>query len=1190
MKILLALLLAIMSATTPINTNIPVDSTVDPVFKQFALSSKMELSLENIPTSGWKEMKFPHELFEMAKTAGKQFHCAYYKGTINFDGEDLVFLHFESVNFLAKLWVNGKPAGTHLGGYLPFEFDITGLLNIGENKILLGTQDVTACVKPGVSIPEMFHKRSIPDASVICPIGSAYALSGLWLPSKIVKKPKTFVSNVWIKTSVKEQTIAVRMDVISKSETDDEYFSKILIETLDGKPVLEIGEDSIEITRNAGMIELSKKWHNPKLWSPENPKLYNAVFILKDGDTEIDRKVERFGFREFEIKGPDFYLNGTKIHLRACSKHMWRPGRITAPIDIYASDILNEVKSLNANTLRLHANPYPEVFLNLADEMGLFIINESSAWTMGRNYDLESDIFWANLKSAWNDHIERDYNHPSWIISSVENELQLTGGTRYEGVDERLAEIGEHVREMAGRPVMFEGDNDPEGSSDIINLHYSFEPTAHHTYPQDAFFLDGEFHCQIYPGIDFRWNRDKPLYMGEFLWLPEPLHAGAVVLGDSFYEDIEIGRLMSKVKFFDYYVSAFRMQGVSAMNPWNPLEDKRNGETAVQDITRELFKPVRFFVLQRDLHHFSGNNLSRTVTIQNWSETAKRIEFSWGFGEKTDSWSGILNPSENKIIDINIAIPKVDTKQTIPLEMSLISNNETVHEEIHQIQVYPKNFTAPEFILVDSKSTFSDSLKNLGFNFERVNNLEEISDENTSNLPLIIAPNSITKSDNLLEFVEDKNRKCLVLYPQENSKITYLQTVGNQVQERGRHQDGFTMTSWATDLGIFKADEMMTFFAGDNIIALDAFKMNKGTPMKPILSADSGWEQFYPIVELPQIGIFSTLAIPQKIMSEPRCSVILTELLHKLNEKSSDFIPLISNESGIHKLRILGFKTNEKTSEKSVIYLDSLRDNFKINLEDYHKDSVIILDRLPKKIIQNLGIEIEYTRTSSRISGKIPMDKTIFPSLTRGMIVSATGYQNNLRKNFQPPSNMVISKIEADDYEIKWILKNCLVLLESENLPDLIINILNWDKNWNHPLATILLELGVKPDPDTTLDFIFDKTTNNVRLDKNGVNFFSNGTATGTFTVDKDSRMMLMFSAKQQKAGDEPAQLEISIDDKKVDTLQAESEEFQIRAVRFDVGRGEHKITFSFVNDYFSETSGDRNLYVRSPVLLVISE
>ncbi|MCK5743577.1 MAG: hypothetical protein KAH30_02460, partial [Caldisericia bacterium] len=508
------------------------------------------------------------------------------------------------------------------------------------------------------------------------------------------------------------------------------------------------------------------------------------------------------------------------------------------------------------------------------------------------------------------------------------------------------------------------------------------------------------------------------------------------------------------MKFFDYYVSAFRMQGISAMNPWNPLEDKRNGVMAVQDVTRELFKPVRFFVSQRDIHHFSGNNLSRTVTIQNWSETAKRIEFGWSFGEKTDSWSGILNPSENKTINIDLTIPNIDTKQTIPLEMNLTSSGETVHGEIYQIQVYPKNFTAPEFILVDARTNFSENLKNLGFNFKRVKNLEEISDENNSNLPVIIAPNSLTKSDNLLEFVENKNRKCLVLYPQENSEITYLQTVGNQQQERGRHQDGFTMTSWATDLGRFKADEMMTFFAGDNIVALDAFKMKKGTPMKPILSADSGWEQFYPIVELPQIGIFSTLAIPQKITSEPRCSVILTELLHKLTTESSEFIPLAMNENSVHKLRILGFKTSENIAEKSVVYFNTLQDAKKINLSDYHKDSVLILDRLSKKAIQSLGIDIEYTKTSPRISGKIPMDKTIFPSLTRGMIVSATGYQNNLRKNFQPPSDTVISKIKTDGYEVKWVLKNYLVLLESDSLPDLIINTLNWDKNWNHPLAT----------------------------------------------------------------------------------------------------------------------------------------
>ncbi len=1067
MKIILAIIITVISVISPIGDIETTDNpTLDPVFSEFAPSFDDTLSFENIPQDGWGEHTYPHIWLSMNEGKQKKFHLGYYKGNIDFDGHGLVFLQIGAANYLSKLWVNGNPAGTHMGGFLPFEFDITELLHEGQNEVILGVRDYTACFNPNIENPTLET-----DDALIFPIGSAIQLAGLWLPSKIIRRPRLYVSNCWIDTNLTEKSVAIKVDVNSKLPEEIDCDVSCHIELLSGEKILDLGTSKITIARNCGVADFSKEWTNPKLWSPENPNLYRCVIRIFLENTVIDEKIEQFGFREFKIVGSDFYLNGTKIHLRAASKHLWNRGNITAPIDLFAKSLINEAKSLNCNTLRLHANPFPEVFLKYADEKGILIVNESAAFTRGNFYDLDSELFWLNLRNNWDDQIERDYNHPSWVIASIENELLLSGGKNSEKAEEKLVRLGKYVKEMSKRHIMFEGDGDPGGSSDIINLHYSYEPTAHHTYPQGAFFLDSEFLIQSYPRENFKWNREKPIYIGEFLWLPDVVHAGAVALGDSFLDDTYNNRLLAKSKLFEFYVKAFRLQGVSAMNPWNPLEDFTDENTTVPETTKELFKPVRFFVSQVDVHHFERRELFKTITIQNWSEKPKTLSFKWEFEKQSGSWEGLLNPYEEKMMNIKLDLPETKEKTSQNLMMTLLSGVEVLHQESQEILIYPEKSAESEFVLVGKNRSFEEDLRNLGYRFETYQNLTELTEKGKSNLPVVFAPNSFEENDQIQELLAKNQKKYLVLYPQKEDPIDILSSMNDTDFAKVFPQNGFTITSWVRDFGDFKTYELMEFFAGDNIIAKDAFSLTPNFPMIPVLAADSGYKQFYPILEVPGFGFVSSIAFSEKMSSEPRCSIIFSELISSLSDTDEPkSIALISDESGKEILKKNGFAANGKPGEEAVYYFKNTTQLTESAIKKMNAGSTIILDRFNEDELKKLGIDCNIISTPKLFSPEIKLNKSIFPSLTHGMITDSTRFKFHfMQLNMNPLGDSLISEISKTDYDIRWVVPNYLALLSSNSKPNFLINMMEWGDERMIPLHSILIDLGVDTQFEETM-------------------------------------------------------------------------------------------------------------------------
>lgn len=1155
----------------------------DEVFLEWAKSSSSELSLANIPKTGYEPLSFPHRW--QGEETGKP--TAYYKGKVNWDGESHAILKIGAANFESKLWINGRQAGYNVGGYLPFEFDITSFLTKGDNDIVLGVKNITAVSKG--RLDPMNPSKDL-EQTLLYPVGSSGRICGMYLPSKLIILKKTQIKKSYITTSVRNHTIKAEVVATSFDLVDgDKLFVYCHVENLDGTKAFEFEPVEMEIKRTAGYATVQAVWPSPKLWSPENPNLYRFVAKLWKNGKYLNEKSERFGFREFWSVGPDFYLNGTRIFLRAVSKHMATNEFWSYTPREYAEFVVGKAKELNANILRLHANPYPEDFLELADEKGLMIVNESAAWCFGALYALENDAFWANLRRMWETHIERDYNHPSFVIASVENELMLTGGAKRKNIEDRLANLGKYVKEISGRLIMFEGDFDPKGQADIINLHYPYEPSRHVTFPNDAYFLGETFKTDIFPVKDFKWDRKKPLYMGEFLWIPGPFHEFAVNMGDAAYADYEKSRIESKAQFFGQYIQAMRELEVSAQNPWNPYEDVLRGQplpSSAQKAVMENFKPVRFFVRERDARFYEGAQIQRTVTIQNWSEKPKDLKFEWSFDAQKGKWEGRLNPCESKVLTVDLNIPKaVLPKKDFSFALKLTDEIGSIFEQTIVLTSYTKQKIPKTFTLLGSDVMFEESLKKFGATFAIA---KKVSDVKTG--PVVVAPNFLPKlalgGSNPLKELSSKGFKFILLGPQNTQSVSFATYYDYIKTERMSLNFDFTAMGFVRDFGAWKRDEMVSMFAGDNILARGGFRLSANSPAKPIACSGTGNGLLYPILELPGKGIAITCVIAQKLGSEPLCAELFNALLDYKLDLPKERLLECANTDWSKKLGGMGFSPKPSQKGQKVVYLSNA--DFKnYEIGKLSSGDVAIVDRpdkeLAKKNLNLKNLEI----VPAKNEGTINMTLIgLTNSLPRGEIASACAISQNHNqggwKSLTPMGKVRIKTLEIDSATIEKLIDGYLYKIAYKNGQIVILNLLDWDNAQNNPLSILLQNLGVRGNTDwVTINIPFSEVTVDKpnMCDGNRILFMANGKAGFKVEVGRDIKAKLHIEAFQQKAGDKNALMGVALDGKKIHTFEVGATAPSVYTTNIDLKKGQHNINLTFENDFYNPPN-DRNLIV----------
>ena len=296
-------------------------------------------------------------------------------------------LYFGAVNYDCRVWVNGKEAGHHIGGFTPFNFDVTEMLKEGENTVIL-------------KVDNKRHAEDVPTQ-----IFDWWNYGGITRDVKLVKVTPVYIEDY----NVQMVSLEGRRFAFSARLNKAEAGHTVTIDI----PELKLKK---AVTTDAdGKVQMYAKF-KPQLWSPENPKLYQ-VNITLDNTTTI---TDEIGFRTIETRDKQILLNGQPIFLKGISIHDEKAnggGRANSTED--AHQLLTWAKELGCNFVRLAHYPHNEYMVREAERMGILVWSEIPVyWTIA----WKNPATFANAKQQLTDMISRDHNRANIIIWSIANE------------------------------------------------------------------------------------------------------------------------------------------------------------------------------------------------------------------------------------------------------------------------------------------------------------------------------------------------------------------------------------------------------------------------------------------------------------------------------------------------------------------------------------------------------------------------------------------------------------------------------------------------------------------------------------------------------------------------------------------------------------------------------------------------
>ncbi len=314
-------------------------------------------------------------------------------------------IRFGSVNYLSEVWLNGELIGSHEGGHLPFEFDISTKL-VSEDNLLVVRVDGRLSNK---HVPPSGSPMNYPQTNF-----DFYPFCGIHRPVLLYTIPKKGLIDITVLTSIKDTTGI--LDVILETNGLKDVYANLSLKGF-GTEI----SDTSKIEQDIQKITFEVK--EAKLWDTISPNLYDlTVDIVKD-DSILDSYSLKVGIRTIEVKGDKLLLNGEPIYLTGFGRHEDFPitGRGYVPALIIKDYSL--MKWIGANSFRTSHYPYSEQMMDLADRLGFLVIDEIPAvgLTFGKNV-IERQL------ELCNQYIEeliiRDKNHPSVIMWSLANEPQ----------------------------------------------------------------------------------------------------------------------------------------------------------------------------------------------------------------------------------------------------------------------------------------------------------------------------------------------------------------------------------------------------------------------------------------------------------------------------------------------------------------------------------------------------------------------------------------------------------------------------------------------------------------------------------------------------------------------------------------------------------------------------------------------
>ena len=314
-----------------------------------------------------------------------------------------VLLHFGAVDYRAMVWVNGKLAGSHEGGHVPFWFDVTTLLKGGSNAVMVRAEDPPT----DLTIPRGKQFWELASRSIFYT-----RTSGIWQTVWLEAVGGSYLERLRI-TPSNDGTVRFEARV-ARNEPGLELSAQV---SFQGQ---EMASGSARTDGPRGQLAvLVEPYHvlSPKQWSVREPNLYDVTLELRRGREVLDRVKSYFGFRKVEVVDGRVMLNYRRTYLKfVLDQGYWPESNLTPPSDEAIQYDIRMSKEMGFNGARKHQKVEDPRYLYWADKMGFLVSGEMA------NAFWFDEVTAARFTREWMEAVERDYNHPSVIIWAPINE------------------------------------------------------------------------------------------------------------------------------------------------------------------------------------------------------------------------------------------------------------------------------------------------------------------------------------------------------------------------------------------------------------------------------------------------------------------------------------------------------------------------------------------------------------------------------------------------------------------------------------------------------------------------------------------------------------------------------------------------------------------------------------------------
>ena len=451
----------------------------------------------------------------------------YYEGTVWYRNifdyqpkeDKRTFIYFGAANYEAIVGLNGRKIAKHVGGYTPFNIEVTGKLKEKGNSLI-------------VKVDNKRHADAVPTVN-----SDWWNYGGLTRSVMIVETPMTFI---------RDYSVQLDKDDAKKIEG----WIQLDGEDTQQDVTVEIPELKAKVTVRTdekGYAEFEFK-AKPEYWCPENPKLYQVVLT-----SETDSVADRIGFRTVSTEGTQILLNGEPIFCKGVCIHEEMPysGSGRAYSEEHARILLGWAKEMGCNFVRLAHYPHNEHMVRVAEEMGIMVWSEIPVyWTI----QFENPETYANAEAQLADMITRDKNRANVIIWSVANETPH-GRPRLEFLKKLIAK----TREMdPTRLVSAAMEKDNIDATTVTVRDELIDYVDLISFNQYLGWYDGS--TEKCDRMSWVFDVKKPVFISEF--------GGGAVYGrhgdvkERFTEEYQEDLFQRNVNMFD------RIEGLAGTAPW----------------------------------------------------------------------------------------------------------------------------------------------------------------------------------------------------------------------------------------------------------------------------------------------------------------------------------------------------------------------------------------------------------------------------------------------------------------------------------------------------------------------------------------------------------------------------------------------------------------------------------------------